>query len=177
MSLPSSDGIFDSYFGEFTPEDLDKIDSAVTEAWNRDKADNGAIGESFQSDIGGPNIELLDEEEWDEIDNLTDIEELVNKDREGMAEASFRSEIDGLNLGTLTEDDFERLDSAVLQRMTSISAEPSVPVQFEGDTPNSNHNAPSKVAESGTAKKPKSPLRQFRPNGVISVSDLVAPTW
>jgi hypothetical protein len=179
MSLPSSDGFSDSYFTGFTEEDFDKVDAVVAEAWVRDErphADNGDIDESFQS-VGGLDLKLLSEEEWAEIDKLTDIEEPVNKDsQESWVDTSF-SEVDGLNLETLTEDDFARLDSDVLQRMTRVSPGPSLPIQLEVDIPNSNHTAPSNPAEPERTTERKSPLSRFRPNGVISVSDLVAPTW
>ncbi len=180
MSLPSSDGFSDSYFAEFTEEDFDKVDAAVAEAWIRDErphADEGDIDESFQS-VGGLDLKLLSEEEWAEIDKLMDIEEPVNEDSQGSwVDTSFRSEVDCLNLETLTEDDFARLDSAVPQRTTRVSPGPSLPIQLEVNTPNSNHPAPSNPTEPERTTKRKSPLRRFRPNGVISVSDLVAPTW
>jgi len=177
-SLPSSDGFSDTYFTEFTEEDFDKVDAVVAEAWIRDEclhSDNGDIDESFQS-VGGLDLKLLSEEECAEIDKLVDLKE--NKDRqESWVDTSFQSEVDGLNLETLTEDDFARLDSDVLQRMTRVSPGPSLPIQFEVNTPNLNHPAPSNPAEPERTTKRKSPLRRFRTNGVISVSDLVAPTW
>lgn len=178
-SLPSSDGFSDTYFTEFTEEDFDKVDAVVAEAWIRDErlhTDNGEIDESFQS-VGGLDLKLLNEEEWAKIDKLVDFEEPVNKDSQASwIDTSYQSEVDGLNLETLTEDDFARLDSDVLQRMSRVSG-PSLPIQLEVNTPNLNHTAPSNPAEPERTTKRNSPLRRFRPNGVISVSDLVAPTW
>lgn len=151
----SSDGLFDSYFSEFTEEDFRKIDEAVA----------GSLNGSFPPEIDGLNFNT--EDDWA---NLPDIEQSVISDNEGQSDSSFASEIDGLNLGTLTEEELQKLDAFISESYSLGRGGPSVPIVPE-------HVSAGSSTTLAERKKLKSPLRQFRRQGVFSVTDLSQPTW
>ena len=167
----SSDGLFDNYFSGFTQDDFKKIDEAVAAVWEEgrrfgdDSASSGSDESEFPSEIDGLNLNLFTDEEWAKLDNLPDIEQYVSGDNEEPIDTSFASEI---NLRILTEEDFQRLDAFTYS--SSAAGEPSIPIALEV-------SSGSPGTQTMRVKNLKSPLRQFRRQGVLSVTDLCHPTW
>jgi hypothetical protein len=147
----SSDGLFDNYFSGFTEEDFKKIDEAVATARCFDDVDRALTDSGFPSEIDGLNLHLLTEAEWAKLDDPPDIEQPI-----GDNEGAFTPETSGL----LTEEESETLVGV---------GGPSIPIVLE-------HFEVSPTQTMRT-KNLQSPLRQFRRNRVLSVTDLSSPSW
>jgi len=145
----SSDSLFDSYFSAFTKEDFKKIDEAVATAWGKEGCLDDITESDFPSEIDGLNFNLLTAAEWARLDDLPDIEQPVGGN-EGSDSTS------QLNPGTL---------NTIISGNYSGAGGPSVPIALE------------QCETSMQTKYLQSPLRQFRRNRVLSVTDLTSPTW
>ncbi|KAF9531877.1 exonuclease V a 5' deoxyribonuclease-domain-containing protein [Crepidotus variabilis] len=176
MSCPSSDYGPD-LFATFTPEDFEQVDAVVDTALCTNETSNESTPEpfdsSFQSEIGGLNLRHLTSEEWAKVDaTATDIEDNV----EEVLDASFRSELEGLDFKTLNDEDLARIDKAV-QQVASKVLGPKIDIALEEPS----EAGPSVVLKTRppqtTLPRSLGLLEEFRPSGVLSVTDLVAPTW
>jgi exonuclease V len=86
-------------------------------------------------------------------------------------------EYDDYNLSEFTEDDFAIIDAA-LQENASEKGGPKVLVQLEQPVVDNNINFKALTKPiPPPQKKELSPYLRFRTNGILSVTDLVAPAW
>jgi len=85
-------------------------------------------------------------------------------------------EYDDYNLSEFTEDDFAIIDAA-LQENVSEKGGPKVFVQLEQPVVDNNINFKALTQPKPPPPKELSPYLRFRTNGILSVTDLVAPAW
>jgi exonuclease V len=92
-------------------------------------------------------------------------------------------EFDLYDLPEFTEDDFARIDAAVELKMAEDKGGgglPKVTVQLEQPVVDIDLKATTTATTTTTKSTPVkelSPFDRFRANGILSVSDLVAPVW
>lgn len=165
MTDAFSDDFPDTLFKGFTDADFEKVDDAISAALEPETqpdvpliAPAQATEASFESEIYGLNLNLLGSQEYDFLDEVVDLEDVVLPSSQS-TDASFRSDAFSLNLGTLAEQDFAQLEAQV--EHSSPSGAPLVHIEI--DTPE---------VPSGP-----SPMKQFRHKNILSVTDLVSPSW
>lgn len=172
-----SDEFHDSYFDKFSEEDFKKVDAAVDAALETQsdaemQAQDEEYNASFPSEIGGLNLNHLSSQDFAKLDNTTDSDREVEVSSE-LAGSSFRSDVFSLNLGTLTEGEFEKLDALELQHDVGSTGGPLIEIELEDNS----RVGPSANNTSATLIRDFSPIKQFRHKNILSVTDLVSPSW